>query len=150
MTFPHEIASVLGGCRLRRLVAGGLALVTGTHGEGATPPVGEGPATDPDFTALTLEELGAVVVPTVVGASKREQSAADAPASVSVVTGEDIREYGYRSLGEILAGVRGLYVTTDRAYQFLGIRGMNRHGDGADTRLCSRPRGPQGNLPADD
>ncbi|MBL9126656.1 MAG: TonB-dependent receptor [Verrucomicrobiales bacterium] len=86
-------------------------------------------AGEPDFTALSLEELGAVVVPTVVGASKYAQKASDAPSSVSVVTRQDIREYGYRTLSEILAGVRGLYVTTDRAYQFLGIRGINRLGD---------------------
>ena len=49
-----------------------------------------------------------------------------APSSVSIVTADDIKKYGYRTLAAILESVRGLYVTYDRNYSFLGIRGFNR------------------------
>src|SRR5256885_1755957 len=84
---------------------------------------------DEDFTQLSLEELGSIKVPTVVGASKHEQKITEAPASVTIVTRQDIKEYGYRTLADLLNGVRGLYVTYDHAYHFLGIRGVNRPGD---------------------
>lgn len=84
---------------------------------------------DADFTQLSLEELGSIKVPTVVGASKHEQKITEAPSAVSIVTRQDIQEYGYRTLAEVLNGVRGLYVTFDRANDFLGIRGVNRPGD---------------------
>ncbi len=46
-----------------------------------------------------------------------------------IITRQDIQEHGHRTLADVLNGVRGLYVTSDRAYNFLGIRGVNRLGD---------------------
>jgi outer membrane receptor for ferrienterochelin and colicins len=71
----------------------------------------------------TLEEL--LETPVITAASKRTERAIDAPSSVSVVTADEIKKYGYRTLAEILEGVRGLYVTYDRNYSYLGIRGFN-------------------------
>jgi iron complex outermembrane receptor protein len=88
------------------------------------------PASPPqDFTAISLEDLGTIKVPTVVGASKHEQEITQAPAVVSVLTQEDIKQYGYRTLGDLLRSVRGFYVTYDRSYDYTGLRGVNRPGD---------------------
>jgi len=79
-----------------------------------------------DLTALSLEELLNVEV---YSASKFTQKITEAPASVSIVTAADIKNYGYRSLAELLRGVRGLFVSNDRNYTYLGTRGFNRPGD---------------------
>ena len=78
---------------------------------------------------LDLAELMQLKVETVTIASKFAQRVTDAPASISVITAEEIRRYGYRSLADILRSVRGLYVSYDRNYQFLGVRGFSRPGD---------------------
>jgi hypothetical protein len=44
----------------------------------------------------------------------------EAPASVSFITAEEIARYGYRTLAEILRGVRGMYVTNDSQFQLFG------------------------------
>jgi iron complex outermembrane receptor protein len=65
----------------------------------------------------------------VFGASRHEQKITDAPSSVTIVTRQDIQERGDRTLADVLNNVRGLYVTNDRGYHYLGIRGVNRLGD---------------------
>jgi outer membrane receptor for ferrienterochelin and colicins len=62
-------------------------------------------------------------------ASKRAQNASDTPASVTVVTAEEIRTFGYRTMADVLDGVRGLWVNYDRNYSYLGMRGFSRPGD---------------------
>ncbi len=68
-------------------------------------------------------------VPTINGACKFEQKITDAPAAVSVVTADEIRKYGYRTLADALRSVRGFYVSYDRNYHYLGLRGFSRPGD---------------------
>lgn len=79
-----------------------------------------------DVAQLPLEQLMQMEVRT---ASRYLQSALEAPAAVSVVTAEDIRTFGYRNLAEILASMRGLYVSYDRSYHYLGMRGFSTPGD---------------------
>lgn len=75
---------------------------------------------------LSLEELLQVKIST---AAKYEQLAADAPASVTLVTAEDIDLYGYRNLAEILRHTAGFYSSDDRNYTYLGVRGFSRPSD---------------------
>ena len=62
----------------------------------------------------------------VSAASRSAQAVEDAPGSVSVVSGDEIRAFGYQSVYEALNGVRGLYQTYDRSYQYIGFRGISR------------------------
>ncbi len=79
-----------------------------------------------DLTLLPLEQLMDVKV---YAASKYEQSQQDAPASVTVVTAADIHSYGWRNLGDLLRAQRGMYLSYDRIYGYLGIRGVLISGD---------------------
>ncbi len=80
----------------------------------------------PDLSEATLEQLGSVKV---YSASKHLQAAGDAPSSVTVVTADEIQKYGYRTLADILKTVPGFFVTNDRNYSSLGVRGFARPGD---------------------
>jgi len=78
---------------------------------------------------LSIEELMKLDAGQVYGASQRLQPVTEAPASVSFVTVEEIRRYGYRTLADILRGIRGFYVTNDRNFSLLGAQGFAKPGD---------------------
>ncbi|HTK85745.1 MAG TPA: TonB-dependent receptor [Patescibacteria group bacterium] len=75
---------------------------------------------------MPLEKLMNVEV---TSASKYTQKASEAPSAVEVITAEDIRTFGYRTLGQALNGLHGLFTTSDRYYNYLGVRGFLRTGD---------------------
>lgn len=83
----------------------------------------------PNLGDLSLDELMGLKVESVYGASRYEQKVTRAASSVSIVTADEIRKFGYRTLAEVLRGVRGLYVSDDRNYSYLGIRGFLRPND---------------------
>jgi outer membrane receptor for ferrienterochelin and colicin len=108
---------------IRRALVGALASVTLLASAFASE--------QPDLNAMPIEQLLNVEVLT---ASKFPQRISEVPSSVSVITGDDIRRYGYRSLADILRSARGVYVTYDRNYSYVGTRGSGRPGD-FNTRL---------------
>ncbi len=78
---------------------------------------------------LSFEQLLEIKVDSVYGASKFQQNVREAPSSVSIVTSDEIQKFGHRTLTDVLQGVRGMYVSDDRNYGYLGVRGFNRPGD---------------------
>lgn len=83
----------------------------------------------PDLTSLSPEELAHLQAETASQTSKYLRKITDAPASVSIVTAEEIRLYGYRTLADVLNSVRGISISYDRNYTYLGFRGLSRPGD---------------------
>jgi outer membrane receptor for ferrienterochelin and colicin len=87
-----------------------------------------------DLTSLSPEELIGLPARSASSASNYLNRITDAPSSVSIITAEEIRLYGYRTLAEVLNSVRGISVSYDRNYTYLGLRGLSRPGD-LNTRI---------------
>jgi len=81
------------------------------------------PASAPD-ERLLLDD-----VPSVFAASKYDQPLSEAPADVTVITRAEIQRYGWRTLADVLRGVRSFLVTNDHNYSYAGVRGFARTGD---------------------
>ncbi len=112
--------------KIRRLfLSAGVILVAFTLARAGPNPTASGPGEE----MILFQEL-----PSVFGASKYEQKPSEAPASVSIITADEIQRYGYRTLSDILRSVRGLFTTYDRNYTYIGVRGFDRPGD-YDTRV---------------
>ena len=83
----------------------------------------------PDVMDMSLEELLKVEVDSVFGTSGYKQNVTDAPASITIITAEEIKRYGYRTLADVLRNVPGFYVTADRVSSYVGVRGFGPPGD---------------------
>ncbi len=105
---------------------GGCALSLFLANSGWTDETNALPQKPSETGELRLDDLLKLEIPTVEGASKYSQKTTDAPASISIITADDVKKYGFRTLGDILQSVRGFSVSYNRIYSFLGVRGFNR------------------------
>jgi iron complex outermembrane receptor protein len=96
-----------------------------------------------DVTDMSLEQLLQIGV---VGASKYKQKQSEIGAAVSVITRQEIRAFGWRTLDQALASLPGVYVTYDRQFTYLGVRGFGLPGD-YDTRVLVTINGNRVNDP---
>jgi outer membrane receptor for ferrienterochelin and colicin len=94
--------------------------------------LGAGPSSglaEPEVPVEAEEELLFKDIASVYTASKYEQKITEAPSKVSIVTDDEIRRYGYRTLADILRSLPGFYVSYDRNYSYVGVRGFGVPGD---------------------
>lgn len=78
------------------------------------------------FEDMSLEQLMDVKI---TGASKYEQKQSEVAAAVTVITRNDIKAYGWRTLSEILTSLPGVFSSYDHSYNYIGVRGFNILGD---------------------
>ncbi|MGW8392040.1 TonB-dependent receptor plug domain-containing protein [Pseudoduganella sp. HUAS MS19] len=90
-----------------------------------------GGATPENFANLSLEELSDV---RVVSVSKREERLGDAPASIFVISADDIRRSGARSLAEALRMAPNLHVAQTPAGNYI-ITARGFAGNSANKQL---------------
>ena len=69
-------------------------------------------------------DIDALLDPRVAAVSLHEEQASAAPASVFVLTQDDLRSHGFRTLAEALRSVPGLFTYSDGFYQYAGFRGV--------------------------
>jgi iron complex outermembrane receptor protein len=91
------------------------------------------PLPPPDESAEAAEAAllaaSAVEEDVVVGAGKREQSLGNVASAVTVISGDRLRRFGYRTVGEAIRSVAGVFVADDRMVDRVGIRGLQVLGD---------------------
>ncbi len=73
----------------------------------------------------TLHYAGA----TTTAASKTETTVDEVPASITVISREEILAFGYTTLADALRAVRGMWISSGRTYDYLGVRGFSPPGD---------------------
>jgi outer membrane receptor for ferrienterochelin and colicins len=87
--------------------------------------------------------------PVLSSASRYGQSTYEAPASVTVISREEIRRFGYRTLADVLGATGGMFTTDDRNYAYVTVRGLAKRGD-FNTRILVLLDGRRLNQPVDD
>jgi outer membrane receptor protein involved in Fe transport len=75
------------------------------------------------------DALDALLDAPVSTASKYAQNVREVAGSVTIVTAEDIRRFGYRTLTDVLQSMAGVYVSNQRSLESFGIRGFGRPSD---------------------
>lgn len=96
-----------------------------------------------DLTALSLEQLLDL---RIVGASKYAQAQGEVAAAAIVITRQEIRAFGWRTLDDALASLPGIHTTDNRQISSLGARGFGLPGD-FNTRLLVMINGNRVNEP---
>jgi outer membrane receptor for ferrienterochelin and colicin len=78
----------------------------------------------------------------VEAASRVSESVEDAPASVSLITSQELRAMRYPTLAEAVRGTRGVYLSDDRGYVALGFRGFGLPGSYGNRVLITMDGAP--------
>jgi iron complex outermembrane receptor protein len=78
------------------------------------------------YLEMDLEQLQEV---TIVTASKYRQKLSETASSVTVIDKQEIRQFGFRTLGDALRSVPGFFVNNNRSYESVGIRGFDQSAD---------------------
>lgn len=79
-----------------------------------------------DAIDMPLDELVKV---NIISTPKFAENTDQIPSVVSILTAEDIRLYGWRTLGDALRTLQGFNVTDDATYGYAGVRGISQPGD---------------------
>jgi outer membrane receptor protein involved in Fe transport len=82
----------------------------------------EVPGSIGDMVDLNLQSLLEGVI---ISAAKTSQNADRSPVAVTVITADDLRAWGYRSIEELLRHVVGFYVVDDHMVPNAAIRGVS-------------------------
>lgn len=86
-------------------------------------------AADAPSSSATVLAAASAEEDVVIGAAKREQSLGNVASAVTLVSGDRIRRFGYRTVGEAVAAVAGMYLVDNRLSYSLGVRGLQIPGD---------------------
>jgi outer membrane receptor for ferrienterochelin and colicin len=116
--------------RERGLTPAALALPIGVHDVTVTHP-GFRPAEQRiEVTADSQAHIDADLIPIeeVTAASRLTEMVEDAPSSVSIITGRELKAMAYPTIAEAVRGVRGVFLTDDTSYETVGFRGFSTPG----------------------
>ncbi|MCB9574627.1 MAG: TonB-dependent receptor [Kofleriaceae bacterium] len=92
------------------------------------------PPEQPAVSHVAVVAASSVEEDVVVGAAKREQSLGNVASAVTVISGDRLRRFGYRTVAEALRAVAGVFIVDDHMSERVGIRGLQVLGD-FNTRL---------------
>jgi outer membrane receptor for ferrienterochelin and colicins len=76
-----------------------------------------------------LTDLKMIPLRQVAAVSRYAESIDDAPSSVSIIDGQELRAFGYPTIAEALRGTRGFSINNDSAYYSVAVRGIGQPGD---------------------
>ncbi|WP_325481524.1 TonB-dependent receptor plug domain-containing protein [Piscinibacter sp.] len=78
---------------------------------------------------LASADLDTLLDVEISGASKFTLRMSESASSATVITSEQMRALGHRTLADALRSIRGVVVSSDRTYSYLGVRGFSAPGD---------------------
>jgi outer membrane receptor for ferrienterochelin and colicins len=128
------------GSRCSFALALGCALSVPTS-RAASEPISESNAVDvvdlpplPEVESEVMDAATMLAIATsaediVTGAARREQSLGNVASAVTVIGADRLHRFGYRTVGEAIAAVAGIYLVDDRLSTRVGIRGLQVNGD---------------------
>ncbi len=81
------------------------------------------------FSQESIDDLEDLLSVKISSAAKYWQTINEAPAAATIITSREIEAYGYKTISDVLNSVRGFYLSDDRNYTYLGVRGFSRPTD---------------------